>query len=482
MTNLTPTTAIISLALAALTLLMLGAFTRNTKLVGACTFAGLLALAAYVFTNPAIGQAFVTAHGPLLGFSPFTNLAMVIVLALASLASLLVGDFYTQHKSLSSGTSAKDGAYRPELYVLLTLSLAGMGVLMAATDMLTVYLGLELMSFPLYILAATLRENAKSSEAALKYFVLGGLVSGLFLFGVSLVYAATGTTQFAAIATAVGTGATPLMMVGLALTLLAFLFKLSVVPFHMWTPDVYEGAPTPVTALMAALPKVAAVVALIRLLHGPMDGLAALWQPALAVLAMASMVLGSFVAIMQTNLKRLLAFSTIAHVGFVLVGVVAGTAQGHSGVLFYMAVYGLTTLGLFASIMALKAETVTSLQGLSRTHPLMALTLLILLFSLAGVPPFAGFMAKFAVFGAAIQAGYTWLALAGVLASVIALFYSLWLVKVIYFDASTSSETPTSTPPCLLAVIVAAVVGTVLLGVFPHLLATLTLPAGTALF
>lgn len=473
--NYTLTTPLITLAILAMALLMLGAFSRNAKLVGACTFAGMLALGGYTFTHPAVGQAFLTSQGPLLSFSSFTNLAAVLLLGLGALASLLNGPFYTQHK-----------AYRPEIYVLFTLSLAGMMVLMAAADMLTLYLGLELMSFPLYILAATLRENAKSSEAALKYFVLGGLTSGLLLFGISLVYASTGTVHFGGIMSALaGAGDSalqnPLLLVGLALVLVAFLFKLSVVPFHMWTPDVYDGAPTPVTALMAALPKLAVIVALIRFVEGPLATQAALWQPALAALAVLSMVLGSAVAIIQTNLKRLLAWSTIAHVGFVFTGVVAASLNGASGVLLYLTIYGLTTLGLFAALISLNATTTDDLKGLAQTRPMMAVTMLVLLFSLAGVPPFAGFMAKFAVFSSAVQAGYTWLALAGVLASVVAAFYSLWLVKLMYFDTPTQVN-PNAPSPHLNVVMAVAVAGTVLLGIFPELLANLTLPAATALF
>lgn len=488
MTDLTLIFPTLFLAVWALTMLMHGAFTHNARATGAFTAFGLVMLLVPLLTKPAVGQAFVTPLGPLMAVGPFSIMAQVLLVALAAVASLLAEPYFTPRK-----------AHRPELYVLLLLSLAGMFVLTSAYDMLPLYVGLELMSFPLYIMAAMERNRAESSEAALKYFVLGGLASGLLLFGISLVYAATGTTQFAALAVAMGQGAVPwpLLAAGLVLMLVAVVFKLSVVPFHMWTPDVYQGAPTPVTAMMAALPKLAAVVLLVRLLQGPLVGLQEVWQPALAVLAAASMVLGSAVAIRQHDVKRLLAWSTVAHVGFMLSGVVAGSAQGHAGVLFYLSVYGITTLGLFACVIdfespaggsqtVAEAPKIHQLAGLAGRRPFLAATMLVLLFSLAGVPPFAGFMAKMNVFLPLVAAGYTWLAVVGVMASVVAAFYSLWLVKLMYFDPAppaAAAETGVCPWQSPLAVVVAlALLATLWLGVWPGSLMTLTLPAATALF
>ncbi len=468
--DLTLLLPLITLALAAMGLLMLGVFTKRADVTAVLAAATLAGVAYYTLHTPAMGAVAMGGGATGLQFSPFTHVAQVVLLVLGAVAMGLM-PVMTPH--------------RPEMYVMMMLSIVGMGVLMAATDFLSFYVGLELMSFPLYIMAAWQRENVKSSEAALKYFVLGGLVSGLFLFGVSLVYAATGGLTFGTLAQAVGQGASPLLLVGCALVGISLVFKLSLVPFHMWTPDVYEGAPTPVVAFMGALPKLAASVALIRLLQGPMAGLVHLWQPALAGLAVASMVVGSSIAIMQSNLKRLLAWSTIANVGFIMVGVVAFNAMGNGAVLFYGAVYGLTSLGLFAAVAVLEHNgrtEVADIAGLGRTHPVLATALAVLLFSLAGVPPLAGFMAKLGVFSAAVEAGQMGVAIAGVLASVIAVFYSLWLIKVMVFDSPADNARPIHSALLPVVVIGLSVAVAVLLGIFPDVLGTLTLPAGGVVF
>lgn len=459
-----------------LLLLMFGAFTNNARGTAVLGGLGFALAAAPLLCAPASGPLFALAGGGhLLQMSPFTNLALLGTLAVALLALPLFPSFFVR------------GGHKPELYVLLTLSVAGMAVLMAAADMLTLYVGLELMSFPIYILAAIVRDDAKSSEAGLKYFVLGGLASGLTLFGISLMYAATGTTNFLQLASFLNALSpsplihNPLVLVALALTLLGTLFKLSVVPFHMWTPDVYEGAPTPVTALMSALPKLAAFTLLIRLTMGPFMALHTIWQPALAVLAGASMLVGATLAIIQSNLKRLLAFSTIANVGFVLVGVVAASPQGAGGALFYLITYAVTTLGLFAAVIGSGATEVKHLRGLHSRNPQLAAVFALLLFSLAGIPPLAGFMGKFLVFSAVIQAGYTPLAILGVVASVIALFYSLWLIKVMYFE-EPSHTIAMHIPTGLQWVLGFAGAVTLVLGILPSALSNLTLAAATAIY
>ena len=325
-----------------------------------------------------------------------------------------------------------------EFAVLVLLSTVGMMILISAGDLIALYLGLELMSLALYVVAASHRDNAKSTEAGLKYFVLGALSSGMLLYGASLIYGFTGTVSFAGIATAAKSGNIGLMF-GLVFLLAGLCFKVSAVPFHMWTPDVYEGAPTPVTAFFASAPKVAAMAVFTRVTLTAFPEITQEWRQIVVFVSIASMVLGSFAAIGQTNIKRLMAYSSIGHMGFALVGLAAGTVEGAQGVLVYIAIYVTMTLGTFAIILAMKrngeaVETIADFAGLSRTNPMLAFFLAMLLFSLAGVPPLAGFFAKFYVFMAAINAGLFTLAVLGVLASVVGAYYYLYIIKVMYFD------------------------------------------------
>lgn len=472
------TAPLIILGISSLVLLMLGAFTRSACVTSVAAAISIIAAAVPLALWPTTGPVFPIdggAGGHLMEVSPFTNIAVLILLAIGLLCLPLIGSYF------------KGKHHKPELYVLLVLGLTGMVAFITSAHMLTLYVALELMSFPLYILAAFMRDDAKSSEAGLKYYVLGSMASGLMLYGISLLYAGLGTLSFSGVFTAINTAVAsgtvaPVVLIGVSLTLLGSLFKLSVAPFHMWTPDVYEGAPTPVTAIMGALPKIAAFCLLVRLLNGPFLGLHTFWQPTLAWLAVASMLVGSTLAIVQSNLKRLLAFSTIANVGFILVGVVAATPQGTSATLLYLAIYTLTTLGLFAALMAGQLHTVDDLKGLATRNKWLAATFLFLLFSLAGIPPLAGFMAKFGVFAAAIGAGFTVLAIAGVLSSVLALFYSLWLIKVMYFDPATNTAEMPKVPTGLQLVLLLSVLGTIILGVLPTLIGTYTLAAATAVF
>jgi NADH-quinone oxidoreductase subunit N len=325
-----------------------------------------------------------------------------------------------------------------EYPVLIVLATTGMLMLISAGDLIALYLGLELMSLALYVVAAFDRDNVRSTEAGLKYFVLGALSSGMLLYGASLVYGFTGTVNFEAIADTAGTGGIGLTF-GLVFLFAGLCFKVSAVPFHMWTPDVYEGAPTPITAFFAAAPKVAAIAAFMRLSVVAFPRITVEWQQIVVFVAFASMALGAFAAIGQRNFKRLMAYSSIGHMGFALVGLAAGTAEGVQGVLVYMAIYVATTLGTFAAIIAMRrdgkpCEDIGDLAGLARTNPTMAFFLAMMLFSLAGVPPLAGFFAKFYVFLAAIKAGLYWLAVLGVLASVVGCYYYLAIVKIMYFD------------------------------------------------
>ena len=331
-----------------------------------------------------------------------------------------------------------------EYGVLVLLSTLGMLMLISAADLIALYLGLELMSLPLYVIAASNREDVRSTEAGLKYFVLGALSSGMLLYGASLIYGFTGTIEFTGIAKAAGQGPNIGLIFGLVFLFVGFCFKISAVPFHMWTPDVYEGAPTPVTAFFAAAPKVAGIAIFVRATVVAFPGITHEWQQIVVFVSIASMALGAFAAIGQRNIKRLMAYSSIGHMGFALGGLAAGTPEGVQGVLIYMSIYVAMTLGTFACILAMRrdgtyVETIADLAGLSRTHPTTAFFLAMLLFSLAGIPPLAGFFAKYFVFLAAIKAGLYVLAVIGVLTSVVGAFYYLSIVKIMYFDEPAKS-------------------------------------------
>ena len=325
-----------------------------------------------------------------------------------------------------------------EFAILVMLSTVGMMVLISAADLIMLYLGLELMSLALYVVAASNRDNVKSTEAGLKYFVLGALASGMLLYGASLIYGFTGTVSFAGIAAAAKTGSIGIVF-GLVFLLAGLCFKVSAVPFHMWTPDVYEGAPTPVTAFFASAPKIAAMAVFTRVVLTAFSGIASEWQQIVVFVAIASMALGSFGAIGQRNIKRMMAYSSIGHMGFALVGLAAGTVEGAQGVLLYLVIYAVMTFGAFTVILAMSRdgqplEQISDFAGLSRTNPLMAFFFAMLLFSLAGIPPLAGFFAKFYVFTAAIKAGLFTLSVIGVITSVVGAFYYLNVIKVMYFD------------------------------------------------
>ena len=333
---------------------------------------------------------------------------------------------------------------RFEYGALIILSTLGMMMLIAAGDLIALYLGLELMSLALYVVAASNRDNVKSTEAGLKYFVLGALSSGMLLYGASLIYGFTGTVTFTGIAQATHAGASIGLVFGLVFLFVGFCFKISAVPFHMWTPDVYEGAPTPVTAFFASAPKVAAIAIFVRATITAFPGITHEWQQIVVFVSILSMALGSFAAIGQRNIKRLMAYSSIGHMGFALVGLAAASPEGVQGVLIYMSIYVAMTLGTFAVILSMRRqgvamEQISDLSGLARTHPTIAFFLAMLMFSLAGIPPLAGFFAKFYVFLAAINAGLYALAVIGVLSSVVGAYYYLMIVKTMYFDDPKAS-------------------------------------------
>ncbi len=359
------------------------------------------------------------------GFARFMKALALI----GSLVSLLLSlDFLKHHRY---------GGF--EFPILLMLSTIGMMMLISASDFIALYLGLELMSLALYVVAAYRRDDLRSSEAGLKYFVLGALSSGMLLYGMSLMYGFAGTVSFKGVALAFS-GPAPIGVVfGLVFVLAGLAFKISAVPFHMWTPDVYEGAPTPVTALFSVAPKVAAFWLLLRVMIDPFGSLAHEWHQVVTFISVASMVLGSFAAIVQTNIKRLMAYSSIGHVGYGLIGLAVGGTDGIRGVMVYLAIYVFMNVGTFAVILAMRrkgrpVEGIADLAGLSKTHPGMALALTVFMFSMAGIPPTAGFWGKFTIFLSAIDHGAVALAIIGVVTSVVGAYYYLRIIKVMYFD------------------------------------------------
>ena len=377
------------------------------------------------------------------------------------------------------------GINKFEFPILIMLSVLGMMTLISAGNLIALYLGFELMSLALYVIAAFHRDDGRASEAGLKYFVLGALSSGLLLYGASLIYGFAGTVSFVAIGTALQGNGSIGVIFGLVFLSAGLAFKMSAVPFHMWTPDVYEGAPTPVTAFFATAPKMAAVAITVRVIITAFPGIVSQWQQIIIFISIASMILGSFAAIGQTNIKRLMAYSAIGHMGFALVGLAPGTEAGVYGVLIYMLIYLVMTLGTFAAILSMKrdglnVETISDLSGLSQNNPSMAFFLAMIMFSLAGIPPLAGFFAKFYVFQAAIQGNLYGLAVLGVLSSVVAAFYYLRIVKMMYFDQPVAAFDRTS--PAVGAVLSISGVFVLLFWVFPAPIVGAAAAAARSLF
>ncbi|MFP6696570.1 MAG: NADH-quinone oxidoreductase subunit NuoN [Alphaproteobacteria bacterium] len=419
----------IFLAIASMVLLMIGVYRGN----GATRLLSWLAVLCFAITLAMVLQADPASNVSFAGMyvaDSFTAFTKALVL-IASAAGLI----------MSLGYIKEEGMNRFEYPVLFVLATLGMLMMISANDLIALYMGIELQSLALYVIAAFKRDSLRSTEAGLKYFVLGALSSGMLLYGCSLIYGFTGATGFDAIAkfmegreqASIG------LIVGIVFMCAGLAFKVSAVPFHMWTPDVYEGAPTPVTAFFAIAPKVAALALFMRALIVPFLAVSADWQQIIIVISVASMLLGAFAAIWQDNIKRLMAYSSIGHVGFALIGLAAGSAEGVRGVLIYLAIYVAMNIGTFACILCMRRKTgmvenITDLSGLSKTNPLMALALAIFMFSMAGIPPLGGFFGKFYVFIAAVNAELYALAVIGVLASVVGAFYYLRIIKVMYFD------------------------------------------------
>jgi NADH-quinone oxidoreductase subunit N len=416
------------LTVAGLVLMLVAAFggDGSARVVGWLSAAALLSAGLTLTGLPGHGG---DAFDGLYRADAFAAFAKVLIYLAAGVSILLAPRWFTV-----------DGQMRAEYPVLILFACIGMGMMVSSGDLMTLYVGLEMNSLAGYVLASFMRQDERSSEAGLKYFVLGSLASGILLYGVSLLYGFTGTTAYDGIAIAIGDGLSKGELFGLVFVLAGLAFKISAVPFHMWTPDVYEGAPTPVTAFFASAPKVAAMGLTIRVAVEALGPGGMAWQQIVIFVALASIIFGAVAAIGQTNIKRLLAYSSINNVGFALIGLAAGTPAGVAATMSYMAIYVLMTIGSFACVLQMRdadgkpIETIASLSGLSQSRKGLAAAFAIFMFSLAGIPPLFGFWAKFLVFDAAVAAHLTALAAIGIAASVIGAFYYLKIIKTIYFD------------------------------------------------
>lgn len=446
----------------ALVVLLVGSGLRRKGHLLLSSLSLIVIVVAAAFLIPAVGRSEVAFAGSIAldGFATFLKFSLLAAAAIAVIASYTYLDRET---SLST-----------EYFGLMLLATAGMILMTSALDLIMVFIALETFSLALYVLAAFRRDRLDSQEGALKYFLSGSFASAFLLYGIALVYGGAGSTRFLAISQQVSTGgANSLVVAGLALIMVGLAFKVAAVPFHMWTPDAYEGSPSPVAGFMAAGSKVAAFAVLLRFLVSALPSMADVWQPPLALLAVITMALGSVVAVAQTNVKRMLAYSAIAHSGFLLIGVIAANERGISGSLFYLATYAAVIIGCFAIAygVGMPADERVNLQdyrGLWTTQPFAAVTLAILLVSLAGIPPTAGFIAKFEVFAAGISAGYAPLVVVAVLASAVAAFFYLRVIVLMFLQSPPEWSTePRSTPPMLGVAAVAAVAIVAVFGLFP---------------
>jgi NADH-quinone oxidoreductase subunit N len=425
-----------------------------------------LAIALLAVVAVICGNAGGDAFDGLYRADAFSSFAKILIFISAAVALLMSPRWFDAEERL-----------RAEYPVLMLFAAAGMGIMVSATDLLTLYLGIELNSLAAYVLASFVRKDQRTAEAGLKYFVLGALASGILLYGVSLLYGFAGTTSYAGIAAALKDGVNLGELFGIVFLLSGIAFKISAVPFHMWTPDVYEGAPTPVTTFFASAPKVAAIAMLVRIAVVALGPATKDWQQILIFMALASIVLGAVGAIGQTNIKRLMAYSSINNIGFALVGLAAGTQQGVAAIMSYMAIYVVMTLGAFACILQMRdeegrhIEEISSLSGLSQNSKPLAAALAILMFSLAGIPPLFGFWGKFLVFQAAVAADLLLLAAIGIAASVIGAYYYLRIIKTMYFDAPAKPFRPVQSYAEASVILISSVVLVLGYGLIPALAA-----------
>jgi NADH-quinone oxidoreductase subunit N len=418
----------IVLALFAMGALLAAVYTSKDGLARALTWGTAILFLIMAFYIGVTGSGTNVAFGGMFVDDAFARFAKVTIL-LSGAAVLLIGVDYMARADL----------LRFEYPILVTLAVIGMMMMVSSGDLIALYMGLELQSLSLYVVASLRRDSVRSTEAGLKYFILGALSSGLLLYGASLIYGYAGTTLFSGIIETATAGEMPVgLLIGLVFLMSGLAFKVSAAPFHMWTPDVYEGAPTPITALFATAPKVAAIALFARVVHDAFGGAVGDWQQVVSVLAVISMFLGAIAAIGQTDIKRLMAYSSITHMGFALMGLAAGTAQGVEAMLIYMAIYVTMNIGTFAFILTMEKDgrpvtEISALSSFASREGTKALALLVLMFSLAGIPPLVGFFGKYAVLWAAVEAGLSWLAIAGVVASVIGAYYYLRIVYLMYF-------------------------------------------------
>ncbi|MCW5700551.1 MAG: NADH-quinone oxidoreductase subunit NuoN [Rhodospirillales bacterium] len=442
--NLFPALPEIFVVIAAMALLMVGVFFKQngaSESVVLSRTVSRLSLAVF-----GLGIVIVAALAPAETTQTFSGMFIVdeygvffkILILIASGVSLYISQDYMEFQGIA----------RFEYAILFLFATVGMMMMVSANDLLSLYVGLEMQSLSLYVVATFQRDDIHSTEAGLKYFVLGAIASGMLLYGSSMIYGFAGTTNFDALAQTFehfGHAAPPVgLIVGLVFVLAALAFKVSAVPFHMWTPDVYEGAPTPVTAFFSVAPKIAALALFVRVMMDPFAGLSGQWQQIVVLISILSMVLGAFAAIGQTNIKRLMAYSSISHVGYALIGLAAGSEAGVRSVLIYLGIYLFMNLGVFTCILSMRrgdsmVVEISDLSGLSKSHPTMALAMAIFMFSMAGIPPLAGFFGKIYVFLAAVEAELYTLAVIGVLSSVVAAFYYIRIIKIMYFDDSTET-------------------------------------------
>ncbi len=424
------------LAVMALVLVLTAAFERQSesgahghmKLVRSLSLFSYFAAFLAVLGLP---DGTVFLYNDLFALTPFAAYMKALILIGAFFASWLVSEQWGE------------GIDRAEFHLLVLMAVLGMLLMVSANNLISLYMALELQSLPLYVVAAMRTNALKSSEAGLKYFLLGALSSGLLLYGASLIYGFSGSTDFSAIAAALQTGPSAGLVVGMVFLISGLAFKISAAPFHMWTPDVYEGAPTPVTALFAIVPKVAAMTLLMNVTYHSFGPATAQWSQIIVALSAASMIVGATGAIMQTNIKRMLAYSSIAHMGYALAGLASGTAAGTTAVIIYMTTYVFMGAAAFGVIMTIRrdgspVERISDLAGLSSAHPLLSATMMIVMFSMAGIPPLAGFFGKWYVFLAAVDAGFVPLAVIGVLTSVVGAFYYLRIIRLMYFQDADS--------------------------------------------
>jgi len=485
--DLIPVLPELFLALVIMALLMFGVFQKggrdeiNVNTFRIVSWMAVITLVLTPMLVLALAGTKLIGFGGLFIADPFAAFCKILVL-IGSAATLIMARNYLESHDMA----------RFEYPILVVFATLGMMMMISANDLISLYLGLEMQSLSLYVIAAFRRDDTRSTEAGLKYFVLGALASGMFLYGASLIYGFAGTTGFDDLAKLfqhAGEGGHEVrlgVVFGIVFILAALAFKVSAVPFHMWTPDVYEGAPTPVTAFFAVAPKIAALALFIRVMVGPFGDLVAQWQQIVVFVSVASMVLGAFAAINQRNIKRLMAYSSIGHVGYALIGLAVGNEAGVRGILIYLAIYLFMNLGAFACILAMRrggrmVEDIDELAGLGKTHPMLAAAMTVFMFSMAGIPPLAGFFGKLYVFLAAIEAELYGLAIIGVLTSVVGAFYYLRIIRIMYFDdAGEPLDRPVEREIGLIAGIAGLVI--VLFFVYPGPVVTRAAAAAAALF